>query len=208
MGKKSKRVEIGAVDAAAAAPVESDPRLEHAMTQQWLTRFLLGFSGLFLFLAISFAIYNLVLSSRGDDARQYIDKGGVEAYSSAVEILSSPHVFAGYEPYHGFGKESSKKWQAEAEEILAGGADYSAEELGFLIHRVDHYLTAWWLERSANNPPVAGDKVVLLSALDRYTMAIRNAWMFVGYATIVSLLVFLTWFIYRLRWRRLTASAA
>lgn len=180
----------------------TDPRLVAPLTRSWLTRFLLGLAATFAALALVFSVYNLWIVSATSTAQQSIAKGDLTSLTQAVATLSSPHLFAGYEPYHGFGRESAGQFQRKAEAILASHADYAEADLAFLIHRPDHYLAAWSQERNDQNPPVPGDTVVLTSIVSRQLNAVSNTWVFIGYFVIVAGLMATVYLIYRRRWRR------
>lgn len=177
--------------------VMADPTLALPDSRAWIQRFLLIVLLVFFSLALLLSAYNLYMGSQSTKAEAAISTGGLDGYAQAVSTLSSPHLFAGYEPYHGFGRESATAWLEKTQQILESGRDYTPEELGFLIHRADFYLAAFPEVRTADNPPVAGDATVLNSLLQRNTHAIGNAWVAVAYLLTVTAILFVPWILYR-----------
>ncbi len=176
-----------------------DSALRTADSRRWLARFLLGILLVFLGLAASFTTYNLVCASEASEVQASIQKGGLDGLGRAAELLGSPHLFAGYEVYHGFGRESSAQWQTKAQQIMEQGEDYSEVDLGFLIHRPDHFLAAWPQVRNAQNPPVGGDSIVMQTILQRQQNAIQNVWVFVVYQLVVAGILVIPWWLFHRR---------
>jgi len=114
------------------------------------------------------------------------------------ERLESPHIFAGYIPYDGFGKPRAEKRNEMVRRIMARGTDYGSGEVRYLIQGLAFYLPAFReLKIDGSTPVVPGDREVLASVLTRWANAVRMGLIFSVHLTLVTLLLAGLYVVYR-----------
>lgn len=168
-----------------SAPVK--PRIPFP---SWLRRFILGFTAFYVLLCLAIGAYTLYgRYSVVEPARQALEDGSPESMALAHDLLSTPHVFSGYEPWHGFGTERSEKLAASINEIVARGEEYTEDRLSVLVRWASFWITAAGEHKVQGDVPwVEGDAVVLQSLLDRWDNAISTSRIFMIYLGIVALI--------------------
>ena len=185
----------------------SDQRPQPLYPPEWLNRFLMGLAALATIICISMWAYNLygryfVL----DPALVILQSGADDQLSEAVRLMESPHIFAGYEPYHDFGTDKAAKTHQQVKGLMALGRDYSDREMRRFSHRIAHYLPAYIeLKVEGTVPVVSKDRYVLLSLYDRWDNAVRSGFIFSTYMTLVAAILTTVFLVYRRKklWEKL-----
>jgi hypothetical protein len=172
----------------------------------WLRNFLFALFAVFLFLAVSLWLYNWRKDAQVFDAMVALQSEGDEALARVLDTFDSPHLFAGYETYHGFGPDWTPKMYDRARAIVAAGRDYTSPEMDWLAHQVAFTLPALREVKVEGKVPfVEGDRLVLLTVVERWENAVHAGWLMAAHLTLVTFLLGLVaWLYARFRlWERL-----
>ena len=165
----------------------------------WLRRFLLGFVAFYALLCLTIGVYTLYGRYLVvEPASEALEDGSPESMALALDLLSTPHVFSGYAPWHGFGSERSEKLATDITKVVASGEEYSEDRLSVLVRWASFWITAAEEHKIQGDVTwVEGDAVVLRSLLDRWDNAISTSIVFMIYLGFVALIFGGLFLIYR-----------
>ncbi len=157
----------------------------------WLRRFLLGLAAAVGTIALLMWLYSLWgWVAIVQNSHEALDRGDEDGLKQAVVVLESPHIFAAYEAYHGFGTEKAEVRADHVARIVARGTDYSDDELGLLVRQVAYYIPAFLENKGEGSVPlVPGDRTVIESLLERWENALHSGIAFALHASLVALLL-------------------
>lgn len=164
----------------------------------WLRHFLLGMvltAGTIALLMWGYSLwgYLAVVQSSRDGLARGDDRGVKEA----VAALETPHIFSGYEPYHGFGTEKGAERAQRIATIVGRATEYTLDEQALLIRQVAHYVPAFLEHKVAGTVPlVSGDREIVATLLQRWENALASGIAFAIHASLVSLLLGLLFLAY------------
>ena len=168
-------------------------------TPIWLRRFILGFAAFYGVLFLAIGGYSLYGRYRViEPAREALEDGSPEALARALELLRDPHVFSGYEPYHGFGNEKSKELAETVADLVARGEAGTDARQKEMVRWASHWIAAVETHKIKGDVPwLDGDKVVLYSLLDRWENGLATSRMVMIYLALVALIFGGIYLIYR-----------
>jgi hypothetical protein len=158
---------------------------------RWLRRFLaalvLGFAGIAAALWI-YAAWGYVGVVSG--AREALALGTDDGVRQAVTLLETPHIFSGYEPFHGFGPAKTAEWSERASAVVGRGREYSEREEQLLTRGIAYYIPAFLEHKVAGTVPlVAGDRRLAEGLLERWDNALRNGMALALHLSLVALIM-------------------
>lgn len=172
---------------------------ERTFSKRWLRKFLAGLAITFAALALTMWLYTLWghLAVAKPAAKQLASEDPA-VYSQAVRTLETPHIFSGYDPYHGFGTEAGERRFQSTRAILAKSQAYSEREKSHLIQGIAFYIPAFIESKLEGETPVVdGDKEVIASLYSRWENALASGMALAIHFTIAALvlgsLLFLYW---------------
>ena len=171
---------------------------EPGFSKRWLRRFLAGLAITFASLALAMWLYSLWGHTQVvKPAATQLASDDPAVYSLAVSTMETPHIFSGYDPYHGFGTEAGARRFESVKTLVSRGRAYSDREKGHLIRGIAHYIPAFIEAKiDGNTPVVEGDKEIISSIYARWDNALRTGIVFAIHLTIASLLMGLLFFLY------------
>ncbi len=189
----------------------SDQPQQPLYAPEWLDRFLLGLAALAAFICIAMWAYNLygryfVIQP----AEVILNSGADDQLPEAVRLMETPHIFAGYEPYHGFGTPKGATTFEQVKMLMAKGRDYSERDTRRLSHRIAYYIPAFIeLKVDGAVPIVSKDRQVLLSLHNRWKNAVRTGFVFSIYMTLVASILVTVFVVYHRKklWEKLGPPA-
>lgn len=138
-------------------------------------------------------------------ARVALQSQDDEAVRRSASDFLGPHLFAGYQPYTGFGPERARGVHDTARSIVSRGTDYLPREVQFLAHNPAHFVVLFQEFRVAGKMSlVPGDREVLSTVADRLENAVHTGYVFAIHLALVALILGLVLLLYyRLRlWER------
>ena len=167
----------------------------------------MGLAALATFICLAMWAYNLygryfVVEPAG----VILHSGADDQLPEAVRLMETPHIFAGYEPYHGFGTPKASKMFEQVKGLMAKGGDYSERHMLLLSHRIAYYVPAFIeLKVDGAVPIVSKDRQVLMSLHDRWNNAVRTGFVFSVYMTLVATILSTVFLVYRRKklWEKL-----
>ncbi len=164
----------------------------------WLRRFLLGLAAAAGTIALLLWVYSLWgWVAIVQNSHEAIDRGDADGLKQAVVVLESPHIFAAYEAYHGFGTEKAEARFDHVGRIVARGTDYSEDELSLLVRQVAYYIPAFLESKERGSVPlVPGDRVIIESLLGRWENALHSGIAFAIHASLVTILFTILFVVY------------
>ncbi|MBM4355188.1 MAG: hypothetical protein FJ109_15630 [Deltaproteobacteria bacterium] len=179
-----------------AAPAPAPPS---AFAPGFLRRFLAGLPLAAGILALGLWGYALWGWQAVDGpAREALDRGDDAGVVEAVRLMETSHVFAGYEPYHGFGPKSAPEMLDEARRIVGRAAPYSPAETRWLGRNIAFYIPAVLeLKGEGGVPLVPGDRELAEGLRTRWDNALHSNCELAAHMTLVTLLLGVVWFVYR-----------
>jgi len=195
MGLKSKNP----VDRAdVAGPGEEPVGPAFLDSRTWVNRFIFWLFVAFALLASVSWAYNLWCHFRVVvPAHEILEAGDSDSLTAAVELMETPHPFAGYETWHGFGDDRSRNTNGQVEKVLSGGRDYSEEQVRRLTHAIAYYVPAFLEIRKGRGVPVVpGDSVVIASLHSRWANAVHSGFVLSGHLSVVAALLGILFFVY------------
>lgn len=169
---------------------KSESSAPQPFSTNWLKNFMLGLCATAGTIALLLWLYSLwgylaVVSPSREGLATEDDAGLKEA----VVALASPHIFSGYEPYHGFGTPKGKKRSERIDAIVARGEPYSEDELAYLIRQVAYFVPAFIKHKVDGQVTVLpGDRAVTRTLLERWENALANGMALAIHLTIVALM--------------------
>jgi hypothetical protein len=190
--KEKKKPQVGGKSAPDVASAEG------TFSKRWLRKFLAGLVIVFGTLALAMWLYSLWghLSVVGPAAAQ-LASDDTAVYSQAVRTMETPHIFSGYDPYHGFGTEAGARRFESTRAILAKGRAYSEREKRHLIQGIAFYIPAFIESKLEGEVPVVeGDKEVIASLHSRWENALTSGVFFAIHLTIAAVILGLLLFLY------------
>ena len=195
-GKAARRDPDYRASGALPNPASSKPQIPFP---SWLRRFMLGFTAFYAFVCLAIGVYSLYGQYMVvEPAREALEDGSSDSMTSALDRLSTPHVFSGYAPWHGFGSERSEKLAVSVNEIVARGEEYTEDQLSVLVRWASFWITAAEEHKVNGDVPwVEGDAVVLRSLLDRWDNALSTSKIFMIYLALVALIFGSLFLVYR-----------
>ena len=165
-------------------------KAEQIFPAGWLRRFMLGLAAAAGTIALLLWLYSLWgWVAIVQNSQEALDRGDDDGLKEAVVILETPHVFAAYEAYHGFGTEKAEARADHVTRIVARGSDYSDDELGLLVRQIAYYIPAFLENKERGTVPlVPGDRTIIESLLQRWENALHSGIAFAIHASLVTLL--------------------
>jgi len=164
---------------------------EKMFADNWLQKFMVVLVSMFALLCVSMWTYSLwgylAVVSPAEELLS-IDEDASLKY--ALDELSYPHIFAGYEPYYGFGTEDAARLNKRIVKLVGLGRDYSPAQVKYLTRQIAFYIPAFQkLKIAGNTRIVSGDRAVITNLLTRWKNALRTGVIFSIHLTIVSLML-------------------
>lgn len=182
----------------------------------WLRSFLGALFAAFFLLAVALWIYNVHKDHELLFAAASIQSDADDKLAGVLETFESPHLFAGYEVYHGFGPKRAPELFARVLAMVRRGTDYSTPEVDFLAHQVAYYLAALReLKCPSQNdqfefrrhcvPFVPRDREILQTVADRWSSAVHAGYELAIHLTIVATILGLLLLVYvrKCLWERI-----
>jgi hypothetical protein len=176
----------------------SEP-FEYSLHPRFLQRFLVGLVFCAGAICAAFWLYSAWgYAAVVQPARAALETGTDEGVKEALLTMESPHIFAGYDPYHGFGDDKAPARAERVRGIVGRGGAYSSREERLLVRGIAYYIPAF-IEHKINGQValVGQDRTIVKSLLERWANALRSGVFFAIHATLVSLLFGALFLIYR-----------
>lgn len=185
----------------------ADQRPQSLYPAEWLDRFLMGLAALAAFICLAMWTYNLYgRYFVVQPAEVILHSGADDRLAEAVRLMETPHIFAGYEPYHGFGTQKASRTFEQVKRLMAAGNDYSERDMLLLSHRIAYYVPAFIELKVDGAVPIVGkDRQVLMSLHSRWENAVRTGFVFSIYMTLVATILSTVFLVYHRKklWERL-----
>ncbi len=156
----------------------------------WLRRFLLGLAATAGTVALILWLYSLWgWVAVVQNSHEALARGDDDGLKQAVVVLESPHIFAAYEAYHGFGTEKAEARAAHIAGIVARGSAYTEDELALLVQQIAYYIPAFLEHKERGSVQILpGDRAIIESLLARWENALHSGIALAIHASLVTLL--------------------
>lgn len=175
------------------------PELAPAFPPGWLGSFLVWLpltAGAMAAGLWCYALWGFLAVER--PARMALERGDDAGIIEAVGHMETSHIFAGYEPYHGFGPKSAAPTFEDVRTVVGRGTSYSPAETAWLVRNIAYFVPAFLeLKGEGKVSIVSGDRKLAEGLLDRWENALFSNVALATHLTLVALLLGLVWFLYR-----------
>ena len=172
-------------------PQQESAVVLRAFSDNWLKKFLIALTAIFGTLALALWLYGLwgyvgVVAP----AREALITEDDDRLKETLISLSTPHLFAGFEPYYGFGTDKGAAMNERVSALVATGAEYTPAQVRFLTRQVAFFIPAF-VESKVDGkiPIVAGDRAVISNLEIRWANALHTGIVFAIHLTIISLII-------------------
>lgn len=157
----------------------------------WLRRFLLGLAAAAGTVALLLWLYSLWgWVAIVHNSHEALARGDDDGLKQAVVILESPHIFAGYEAYHGFGTNKAEGRAQQIADKVARGTPYTDDEVALMVQQIAYYIPAFLEHKERGEVPLlAGDRTIVESLLTRWENALHSGIALAIHASLVTLLL-------------------